>query len=192
MVASATAGSGLVTPSERGRADDDDQFGVGRALVDEPMRQLPVNLDAVAGVQLVGPTRDLGEDVATQHDRALLAGVWNRRWRRCPARRQRQAEHFELADRVRRYELVLDVALGEADLGAAVMADDDVAPVGPDEELEHRDPEGLGDATERADRWIAGAALDLAQRADRQADLGRKLRQGQTAPESLAPDALAD
>ena len=58
--------SGRATGSEGGRADDDDQLGFGRTLVDEPVRQLTVDLDAVAGIELVGSARHLREDVAAR------------------------------------------------------------------------------------------------------------------------------
>ena len=63
--------------SERRRADDDEDLGVGVVAVHEPVRQLAMDLDAVALVELVVLARDLGDDLAAQDDRALP------RWRGC-------------------------------------------------------------------------------------------------------------
>src|SRR4029079_17447211 len=111
MKAASTGRAALtVIRSERRRADDKDELGLRGARVDEPMRQLAVDLDAVAGVELVGPTRDFGEDVATQGERGLFAEMRHRRRARGSTGRQREPENLEFADRVGRHQLVFDVA----------------------------------------------------------------------------------
>ena len=108
------------------------------------------------------------------------------------ARVHRQRQDLELARRVGRDQLVFEDAVGEVQLRPPVAPDDDLALGAADHELEHRHVEGLGDAPERGDRRVGRAALDLAQGADGQVDLRGEGGEGQPAPKSLAPDALAD
>src|SRR5262245_46966506 len=57
--------------SEGGRADDDQELRVGVPLVGELVRQFPVDLDAVALVELVELAGDLRDDPPAEHEAAL-------------------------------------------------------------------------------------------------------------------------
>ena len=67
------------------------------------MRQLAVDLDAVAFAQLIKLAGDFGRHGAAKHDRALLALVAAGRRSRRPVRGEDQAQDLEFAGRVGRH-----------------------------------------------------------------------------------------